>query len=93
MPFSLLHVDTGHNFPEVLDLPRRRRGSSTALRLTVAKVQDWIDDGRLRERPDGTRNPLQTVPLLDAIADGKHDAVFGGGRRDEERARAKERIF
>ncbi len=61
--------------------------------LTVAKVQDYIDDGRLRERPDGQRNPLQTVPLLDAITDGKHDAVFGGGRRDEERARAKERVF
>ena len=59
----------------------------------MTKVQDYIDDGRLRERPDGTRNPLQTVPLLDAIQDGKHDAVFGGGRRDEERARAKERVF
>ena len=56
-------------------------------------MQDYIDDGRLRERPDGTRNPLQTVPLLDAITDGKHDAVFGGGRRDEEKARAKERVF
>ena len=56
-------------------------------------MQDYIDDGRLRERPDGTRNPLQTVPLLDAIPSGKHDAVFGGGRRDEERARAKERVF
>ena len=56
-------------------------------------MQDYIDDGRLRERPDGQRNPLQTVPLLDAITEGKHDAVFGGGRRDEERARAKERVF
>ena len=56
-------------------------------------MQDYIDDGRLRERPDGQRNPLQTVPLLDAITNGKHDAVFGGGRRDEERARAKERVF
>jgi sulfate adenylyltransferase subunit 2 len=63
------------------------------LRLTVASVQDYIDDGRLRERPDGTRNPLQTRPLLDAITVGKHDAVFGGGRRDEEKARAKERVF
>ena len=62
-------------------------------RLKVASVQDYIDDGRLRERPDGTRNPLQTVPLLDAIQGGKHDAVFGGGRRDEERARAKERVY
>jgi sulfate adenylyltransferase subunit 2 len=56
-------------------------------------VQDWIDDGRLTERPDGTRNPLQTAPLLDTIAEHRFDAVLGGGRRDEERARAKERIF
>jgi sulfate adenylyltransferase subunit 2 len=63
------------------------------LRLTVAKVQDWIDDGRLTERADGTRNPLQTVPLVDTIAAEKYDAVIGGARRDEERARAKERIF
>ena len=63
------------------------------VRLVVAHVQDYIDDGRLRERPDGTRNPLQTVPLLDAIEAGKFDAVFGGGRRDEEKARAKERVF
>jgi sulfate adenylyltransferase subunit 2 len=61
--------------------------------LKIASVQDYIDDGRLRERPDGTRNPLQTLPLLDAITKGRHDAVFGGGRRDEERARAKERVF
>ena len=63
------------------------------LRLQVAKVQDWIDDGRLTERPDGTRNPLQTVPLVDTIADERFDAVIGGARRDEERSRAKERIF
>ena len=91
VPFPLLHVDTGHNFPEVLayrDAEVKRLG----LRLVVAKVQDYIDDGRLSERPDGTRNPLQTQPLLDAIADGGFDAVFGGGRRDEEKARAKERI-
>jgi sulfate adenylyltransferase subunit 2 len=61
--------------------------------LHVAHVQDWIDDGRLVERPDGTRNPLQTQPLLDTIAEHRFDAVFGGGRRDEERARAKERII
>ena len=66
--------------------------SGSGLRLEVAHVQDWIDDGRLVERPDGTRNPLQTVPLLDAINEHRFDAVFGGGRRDEERARAKERI-
>jgi sulfate adenylyltransferase subunit 2 len=92
VPFGLLHVDTGHNFPEVLAY-RDRAVAKYGLRLTVAGVQDYIDDGRLRERPDGTRNPLQTVPLLDAIAAGKHDAVFGGGRRDEEKARAKERVF
>jgi len=92
VPFPLLHVDTGHNFGEVIafrDRIARRHG----LRLVVARVQDYIDDGRLAERPDGLRNPLQTMPLLDAINTNKFDAVFGGGRRDEERARAKERIF
>jgi sulfate adenylyltransferase subunit 2 len=92
VPFALLHVDTGHNFPEVIDY-RDRAAARHNLRLHVANVQDYIDDGRLRERPDGTRNPLQTVPLLDGIAEGKYDAVFGGGRRDEEKARAKERVF
>ncbi|MFI9237947.1 sulfate adenylyltransferase subunit CysD [Streptomyces cinnamoneus] len=92
VPFSLLHVDTGHNFPEVLAY-RDRTVAEHGLRLHVASVQDFIDDGRLRERPDGTRNPLQTVPLLDAIAAHRFDAVFGGGRRDEEKARAKERVF
>ncbi len=92
LPFSLLHVDTGHNFPEVLAF-RDRVVAQGGLRLTVAKVQDWIDDGRLTERPDGTRNPLQTVPLVDTITAEKYDAVLGGARRDEERARAKERIF
>jgi len=92
VPFSLLHVDTGHNFPEVLAF-RDRVVAAGGLRLTVARVQDWIDDGRLTERPDGTRNPLQTVPLVDTIAGERFDAVIGGARRDEERARAKERIF
>ena len=92
IPFGLLHVDTGHNFPEVLRY-RDEAVEFYGATLKVASVQDYIDDGRLRERPDGTRNPLQTVPLLDAIQAGKHDAVFGGGRRDEERARAKERVF
>ena len=92
IPFGLLHVDTGHNFPEVLSY-RDEAVAFYGASLEVASVQDYIDDGRLRERPDGTRNPLQTVPLLDAITEGKHDAVFGGGRRDEERARAKERIY
>ena len=92
VPFPVLHVDTGHNFPEVLayrDATVERLG----LRLEVASVQDWIDDGRLRERADGTRNPLQTQPLLHAIGQGRFDGVFGGGRRDEEKARAKERII
>jgi sulfate adenylyltransferase subunit 2 len=92
IPFPVLHVDTGHNFPEVVayrDDAVRRYG----VRLLVASVQDLIDSGRLRERPDGTRNPLQTVPLLDAIEAHRFDAVFGGGRRDEEKARAKERVF
>jgi sulfate adenylyltransferase subunit 2 len=92
LPFALLHVDTGHNFPEVLEY-RDRVVAAGNHRLHVAKVQDWIDDGRLSERPDGTRNPLQTVPLLDSINDLGFDAVIGGARRDEERSRAKERIF
>ena len=92
VPFPLLHVDTGHNFGEVIDF-RDELVARHDLRLVVASVQDYIDDGRLEERPDGTRNPLQTTPLLDGISENRFDAVFGGGRRDEERARAKERIF
>ena len=92
VPFELLHVDTGHNFPEVLDF-RDRLVERTGARLRVAKVQDWIDRGDLQERPDGTRNPLQTVPLVETIAEQGYDAVLGGARRDEERARAKERVF
>ena len=91
IPFPVLHVDTGHNFPEVLAY-RDQTVEDLGLRLVVARVQDYIDDGRLRERTDGTRNPLQTIPLLDAIEEGGFDGVFGGGRRDEEKARAKERI-
>jgi len=90
-PFPLLHVDTGHNFDEVIEF-RDRVASHHGQRLLIARVQDWIDDGRLTERPDGTRNPLQTVPLLDTINEYRFDAVFGGARRDEDRARAKERI-
>jgi sulfate adenylyltransferase subunit 2 len=92
VPFPLMHVDTGHNFPEVIAY-RDALVESLGLRLVVASVQTFIDSGRLRERADGTRNPLQTVPLLEAINEHKFDAVFGGGRRDEEKARAKERIF
>ena len=92
MPIELLHVDTGHNFPEVLEF-RDRIVDKYGLRLRVAKVQDWIDRGDLTERPDGTRNPLQTVPLVETIAEVGYNAVLGGARRDEERARAKERVF
>jgi sulfate adenylyltransferase subunit 2 len=92
VPFPVLHVDTGHNFPEVLAF-RDATVEKLGVKLAVAQVQDYIDDGRLEERTDGTRNPLQTLPLLDAIAAGRHDAVFGGARRDEDKARAKERII
>ena len=92
VPFELLQVDTGHNFPEVIDF-RDRLVEESGARLHVARVQDWIDRGDLQERPDGTRNPLQSVPLVDTIAEREYDAVCGGARRDEERARAKERIF
>jgi len=92
VPFPVLHVDTGHNFPEVIAF-RDATVARLGVTLEVAGVQDYIDDGRLQERADGTRNPLQTLPLLGAIADGRHDAVFGGARRDEDKARAKERII
>lgn len=92
VPFELLHVDTGHNFPEVLHF-RDELAARDGVRLHVARVQDWIDSGALHERPDGTRNPLQTVPLVETIAQRGYDAVLGGARRDEDRARAKERIF
>ncbi|WP_094764002.1 sulfate adenylyltransferase subunit CysD [Luteococcus japonicus] len=91
IPFPVMHVDTGHNFPEVIDF-RDRTVERLGLRLVVKSVQDYIDDGRLTERRDGTRNPLQTMPLLDGITENRFDAVYGGGRRDEEKARAKERI-
>ena len=92
VPFPVMHVDTGHNFPEVIafrDLHVERMG----VRLVVASVQAAIDSGRVVETPGQLRNPLQTVPLLDAIAENRFDAVLGGARRDEEKARAKERIF
>ncbi|KHO30638.1 sulfate adenylyltransferase subunit CysD [Corynebacterium minutissimum] len=92
VPFELIHVDTGHNFPEVIEF-RDRLVEESGARLHVALVQDWIDRGELQERPDGTRNPLQSVPLVETIAERGYDAVLGGARRDEERARAKERIF
>jgi sulfate adenylyltransferase subunit 2 len=93
-PFPLMHVDTGHNFEEVIDF-RDRRVAELGERLIVASVQDSIDAGRVREEtgPRASRNRLQTTTLLDAIAQHGFDAAFGGARRDEERARAKERVF
>ncbi len=93
-PFPLMHVDTGHNFPEVIEF-RDRRVAELGERLVVASVQESIDSGRVVEEtgPRASRNRLQTVTLLDAIAAHGFDAAFGGARRDEERARAKERIF
>jgi sulfate adenylyltransferase subunit 2 len=93
-PFPLMHVDTGHNFPEVIEF-RDRRVAELGERLIVASVQESIDAGRVVEEtgPRASRNRLQTTTLLDAIAEHGFDAAFGGARRDEERARAKERIM
>jgi sulfate adenylyltransferase subunit 2 len=93
-PFPIMHVDTGHNFPEVLDF-RDRRVSELGERMIVASVQESIDAGRAVEEtgPRSSRNRLQTTTLLDAIAAHGFDAALGGARRDEERARAKERVF
>ncbi len=93
-PFPLMHVDTGHNFDEVIEF-RDRRVAELGERLIVASVQDSIDSGRAVEEtgPRASRNRLQTVTLLDALAEHGFDAAFGGARRDEERARAKERVF
>jgi sulfate adenylyltransferase subunit 2 len=92
IPFPAMHVDTGHNFPEVIAF-RDETVEALGVRLVVASVQDSIDAGTVHERPDGLRNPLQTTTLLDAIAGNEFDAVFGGARRDEEKARAKERVY
>ncbi|HKY65016.1 MAG TPA: sulfate adenylyltransferase subunit CysD, partial [Acidimicrobiales bacterium] len=94
LPFPVMHVDTGHNFPEVIDY-RDRRIAELGARLVVASVQDAIDAGKVVEEtgPRASRNRLQTVPLLEAIEEHRFDAVFGGARRDEEKARAKERVF
>jgi sulfate adenylyltransferase subunit 2 len=93
LPFPVMHVDTGHNFPEVLEF-RDRRIAEIGARLVVASVQDSIDAGRVTEQPGNpSRNRLQTRTLLDAIKENKFDAVFGGARRDEEKARAKERVY
>jgi sulfate adenylyltransferase subunit 2 len=93
-PFPVMHVDTGHNFPEVIEF-RDRRVRELDERLIVASVQESIDKGRVVEEtgPRASRNRLQTTTLLDAIEEHQFDAAIGGARRDEERARAKERIF
>jgi sulfate adenylyltransferase subunit 2 len=93
-PFPVMHVDTGHNFPEVIEF-RDRRVAELGERLIVASVQESIDKGRVVEQtgPRASRNQLQTTTLLDAIEEHGFDAAIGGARRDEERARAKERIF
>jgi sulfate adenylyltransferase subunit 2 len=93
-PFPIMHIDTGHNFAEAIEF-RDRRVAELGERLIVASVQDSIDAGRAVEEtgPRASRNRLQTVTLLDAVAEHGFDAAFGGARRDEERARAKERIF
>jgi sulfate adenylyltransferase subunit 2 len=93
-PFPVMHVDTGHNFPEVLEF-RDRRVEELGLRLIVASVQELIDEGRVVEEtgPRASRNRLQTTALLEAIERHGFDCAFGGARRDEERARAKERVF
>jgi sulfate adenylyltransferase subunit 2 len=94
IPFPIMHVDTGHNFPEVVEY-RDRRAAELGVELIVASVQESIDAGRAVEEtgPRASRNRLQTVTLLDAIRAHRFDAAFGGARRDEERARAKERVF
>jgi sulfate adenylyltransferase subunit 2 len=94
IPFPVMHVDTGHNFREVIDF-RDRRAAELGVRLIVASVQDSIDAGRVAEETGrwASRNRLQTITLLDAIEEHRFDALFGGARRDEEKARAKERVF
>ncbi len=94
MPFPLMHIDTGHNFAEVYEY-RDRRVSELGLKLVVASVQESIDSGRVVEQtgPGASRNQLQTTTLLDALGEHGFDAAFGGARRDEERARAKERFY
>lgn len=94
VPFPLLHIDTGHNFPETIEF-RDQLMEKTGARLVVGSVQESIDQGKVSEEKgyDASRNALQTVTLLEALEAGKFDAAMGGGRRDEEKARAKERFF
>jgi sulfate adenylyltransferase subunit 2 len=94
IPFPVMHVDTGHNFPEVIEF-RDRRVAELGVKLVVASVQESIDQGRVAEEtgPRASRNRLQTTTLLDALEEHRFDAAFGGARRDEEKARAKERVY
>ncbi|GAA1641411.1 sulfate adenylyltransferase subunit CysD [Kribbella alba] len=92
VPFSVMHVDTGHNFPEVLEF-RDRRVAEVGVQLVVASVQEALDRGFVHAPPDGTRNRIQTPVLLEALDKHQFTAVFGGARRDEDKARAKERVF
>jgi sulfate adenylyltransferase subunit 2 len=92
IPFPVLHVDTGHNFDEVLEF-RDRRAAELGVQLIVASVPDAIASGQVQQPPDGTRNRIQTPVLLDALEKNKFTAAFGGARRDEDKARAKERVF
>ena len=94
IPFPVMHVDTGHNFPEVIEF-RDRRVAELGVRLVVASVQDAIDAGKVVEQKGrwASRNRLQTTALLDGIEENRFTALFGGARRDEEKARAKERVF
>jgi len=92
IPFPVMHVDTGHNFSEVLGY-RDQRVEELGVQLIVASVQEAIDSGLVRESADGMRNRIQTPVLLDAVEKYRFDALFGGARRDEEKARAKERVF
>ncbi len=94
LPFPVMHVDTGHNFPEVIEY-RDKVVQATGIRLVIASVQQSIDEGRVAEQtePGASRNRLQSVTLLDAMKSYGFDAAFGGGRRDEDKARTKERIL
>src|SRR5690606_35897912 len=92
IPFPVMHIDTGHNFDEVLEF-RDKRVAELNVKLVVASVQKSIDQGREAEEKSGSRNRLQTTTLLDALEEHRFDAAFGGARRDEEKARAKERVF
>src|SRR5512143_2321140 len=91
-PFPVMHVDTGHNFPEVIEF-RDRRVAELGVQLIVSSVAEAIERGLVAELPDGTRNRIQTPVLLEALEAGRFTAAFGGARRDEDKARAKERMF